>query len=206
MNNTENKIIIVLLFAVIILSVILIIKIKSSEYKPNQELYSQIYSEYIDEYNPQSNKQVTVNSTDYKKEKTLTDQKNVIGKLEIPKINISYPIIYKTTEEFLKIAPTKLCGGNVNEVGNFCIIAHNYKYNNEEFFYNLKELEIGDNMFLTTNTGRKAKMYRVYKKYEVSENDLSCLDQDTGGKIETTLITCTDKKDKRLVVKCVSSS
>ena len=204
MDNADNKMIIGLLFAVILLSVILLIKIKSTEYKPNQELYSKIYSEYEDISYPETNEARDV-AEDVKKE-IISDKKNVIGKIEIPKINISYPIIYKTTDEYLKIAPTKLCGSNVNEVGNFCVIAHNYKYKNEDFFSNLKELEVGDNLFLTTDTGRKAKMYSVYKKYEVSENDLNCLSQDTGGKIETTLITCTNKKDKRLVVKCTAKS
>ena len=45
--------------------------------------------------------------------------------LVIPKLSIKYPVINETTEEYLKIAPTKLFGPNANEVGNLCIIGHN---------------------------------------------------------------------------------
>ena len=36
------------------------------------------------------------------------------------KIDIEYPIIKETTTEYLKIAPTKYCGPEVNEIRKFC--------------------------------------------------------------------------------------
>ena len=38
--------------------------------------------------------------------------------------------------------------------------------------------------------------YYVYDKYEINDNDMSCTSQETNGKIELTLITCTSKKNK----------
>ena len=50
-----------------------------------------------------------------------------VGIVKIPKINITYPILSKTTDALLKVAPCKFHGASPNEVGNLCIIAHNYK-------------------------------------------------------------------------------
>lgn len=45
-------------------------------------------------------------------------------------------------------------------------------------------------------------MYKVYDIYIVDETDMSCISQQTNGKIELTLITCDNDNTKRLVVKC----
>ena len=44
---------------------------------------------------------------------------NVIGKIIIPEIDMKSPIIKETTTEYLKIAPTKYCGPDVNEIRKF---------------------------------------------------------------------------------------
>lgn len=123
----------------------------------------------------------------------------VDGEIMIPKLKIVYPVINEKSEEYLKIAPIKLTGPNMNEVGNYCIAGHNYK--NDQFFSKLSQLEINDSVKLTSNNGRKVT-YWVYDMYEVNENDLSCTNQNTNGKVETTLITCTTQKQNRLIVKC----
>ena len=64
----------------------------------------------------------------------------VIGKIKIPKLEIEKYIIEETNEEALKVAVTKICGPNTNEIGNLCIAGHNYT----QTFGRLKELEIGD--------------------------------------------------------------
>ena len=45
----------------------------------------------------------------------------IIAKLEIPKIELTTYVIGETTEETLNVSVTKLCGPEVNKVGNFCI-------------------------------------------------------------------------------------
>ena len=46
---------------------------------------------------------------------------DVIAKLEIPKIELTTYVIEETTEETLNVSVTKLCGPDVNKVGNLCI-------------------------------------------------------------------------------------
>lgn len=119
--------------------------------------------------------------------------------VNIPKIGVNYPVLSKATDELLKIAPNKFWGPNPNEVGNFCIVAHNYR--NKKFFSKVPTLENGDIVELTDMTGRTLK-YSVYDKYEVDPEDVACTSQLTGGKKEVTLITCTNDSKKRVIVKC----
>lgn len=79
------------------------------------------------------------------------------------------------------------------------IVGHNYK--NRQFFGNLKNLTIGDNIFLLSSKGN-VQIYKVYDIYIVDETDMSCTSQETNGEIELTLITCDNDNKKRLVVKC----
>lgn len=67
---------------------------------------------------------------------------NVIGLIEIKKININYPIISSYNNDLLKIAPCRFYGPMPNEVGNLCIAGHNY--NSYKFFSRLKDLSNGD--------------------------------------------------------------
>ena len=131
-----------------------------------------------------------------------------IAKIEIPKLNLSYPIIEgetgseNETEELLKLSPCKLAGPNPNETGNFCVVGHNYR--NQRFFSKVPTLEIGEEILITDLTkdvkGNTVK-YKIYNKYNVDPEDVSCLDQKTKGKNEITLITCTDDSKQRVIVK-----
>lgn len=203
MSKGESKFICISLVMIIILSCILIYKIKS-EPKYDQQLYNEIYSEYEETLstirNKETNEEEKVKDNSIYMVENLQGKKyRVAGEISIPKISVNYPIVYETTEEYLKIAPTKLYGPDINEVGNLCIVGHNYK--NKQFFSRIKELDVNDKVYLTTNKGEKYT-YLVYDKYEVNEKDLSCTSQDTNGNIEVTLITCASAKKKRLVVKC----
>lgn len=197
MTKGEKKFIYILLIGIIIMSVILIYKIKS-EPKYDEELYSEIYAEYENILlNIESKKEE--DDKIYMRTNSKGQKFRVVGEISIPKISINYPIIYETSEEYLKIAPTKLFGPNINEVGNLCIVGHNYK--NEQFFSNLGKLEKNDKVYIKSNEGKTIK-YNVYDKYEVLETDMECTSQDTNGNIELTLITCTNRKKNRLIVKC----
>lgn len=208
MSRDERKLMYLLLIIIIIASICLIYKINTNP-KYNQQLYNQIYSEYENmisqiENNTQYENENNININLYNEtqayKNNLENSFKVIGKINIPKINIEYPVIRETTEEYLKIAPTKLCGPDINEPGNLCIIGHNYK--NNEFFSNLSLLQKNDKVYLTNSIGKKQE-YTVYDKYTVLETDLSCINQDTKGKVEATLITCTKNKKERFVVKCI---
>ena len=126
-----------------------------------------------------------------------------IGIIEIPSLNIKYPILSTTTDSLLKVSVTKYWGGNPNEVGNLCILGHNYK--NSKFFGKLPNIEEGATIKITDLNG-KTLNYRVYDTYAIDEDDNSCTTQLTNGNIEVTLITCyyengSAHATKRFVVK-----
>lgn len=108
--------------------------------------------------------------------KTNNDSTSIIGKVEIPKINISYPIFSKCSDELLKISICKFHGPNINKIGNLCIVGHNY--NNSTFFSNLNKLNIKDIIYIYDEKNRKI-LFEIYKIYEVTSDDVSCLSQET---------------------------
>ena len=125
-------------------------------------------------------------------------QYSTVSVLNIPKLGINYPVLSESTDELLKISLCKFWGPQANEVGNYCIVGHNYK--NETFFGRLDELENGDIIELKDLTGRIIK-YEVYDQYIVEPDDVACTSQLTGGKKEVTLITCTNGGKQRRVIK-----
>ena len=88
----------------------------------------------------------------------------VIGKLEIPKIELTTYILSETDKNTLKVSVTKLCGPKVNGVGNLCIAGHNY--NNSNMFKDLKKLEKEDKIYVTDIYDNKVVyvVYDIYKK------------------------------------------
>lgn len=124
----------------------------------------------------------------------------VIGKIEIPSIQLENYILSQTNTKALKVAVTKLTGPNINEVGNFCIAGHNYK--NMKMFGAIKKLQVGDSIILT-DTYDRSVTYKVYQTYQTNPKDVSCLEQETLGERELTLITCTTGAIKRVIVKAV---
>lgn len=121
-----------------------------------------------------------------------------IGTINIPKINVNYPILSETTTELLKISPCKFWGADPNQEGNFCIVGHNYR--NSKFFSKVPTLENGDIIEITDLSGTTLQ-YAVYDKYIVEPDDTSCTSQLTNGRTEITIITCTDSGKQRVVVK-----
>lgn len=126
-----------------------------------------------------------------------------IAIVNIPSINITYPVLSTYNEELLKTSPCKYWGPDPNEVGNFCIVAHNYR--NAKFFSKVPELENGDIVEITDLNNRTIQ-YVVYDKYVVREDDRTCSSQKTDGRKEVTLITCTDDSENRVVVKATEKT
>ena len=122
----------------------------------------------------------------------------VSAKLYIPKINLETYVLEKYSKQALLTSVTKFYGGEPNQIGNFCIAGHNYGTSN--MFQNLKNLSINDEMFLNDTNGNKVK-YIIYDIYKVLPNQTQCLSQQTNGKVELTLITCTLDSEKRIIIK-----
>ena len=124
----------------------------------------------------------------------------VIAKLEIPKIHLETEVLKDYSDEALNVSVTKFYKGNPNQIGNFCIAGHNYITSN--MFHYLKDLEITDKLYLTDAIFGKME-YEIYDKEIVNPKDISCLSQETDGKVELTLITCTTDSKNRIIIKAI---
>ena len=122
----------------------------------------------------------------------------VIGDLNIPSLGIKYPILSSTSKELLKISLNKYWGCNPNEIGNMCIVGHNYK--NTKFFSKLHNIKKGAIVEITDKSGRTLQ-YKVYDTYIADPYDTKCTSQLTNGNIEITLITCYNNGKQRFIVK-----
>ena len=122
----------------------------------------------------------------------------VEGIIEIPKINIKYPIIDHTNEETMKVSITKFWGPQANEIGNYTVAGHNNK--DGTMFGKTKYLQIGDKIKLT-NLKNETIEYGVFKIYSIDPDDVSCVESVESGTREITLITCTNGHKNRLVTK-----
>ena len=138
-------------------------------------------------------------------ESTETDGKvttykgfTVVGTIQIPAINLKYPILEKNTKKSLETSVVLMYTSNgLNEIGNSVIIGHNYR--NGTMFSDVKKLENGDVIYITDTQGRKVK-YTVYSIYRTSGSDGKYLTRNTEGKREVSLSTCTDDSKARTIV------
>ena len=122
----------------------------------------------------------------------------VVGKLEMPTINIQYPILDVITHaKAIEVSVGVLYGPGVNRPGNTVIIGHNY--NNGLFFGRNKNLKEGEKIYITDLNGER-KEYTIFSKYFTPESDTSYITRQTDGKIEVTLVTCDATGKNRLVV------
>lgn len=122
----------------------------------------------------------------------------LFGIIEIPKINLYYPVFSYLTESLLKISPCKFYGDSPDKNGNICIAGHNY--DNSLFFSKLSTLSQNDEIYLYDNNGIQY-VYSVYDIYEVEESDLSpILNYESNEKI-LTLVTCNNFNANRIILK-----
>lgn len=123
---------------------------------------------------------------------------NVEGKIQIPAINLEYPILEKTTPSSIEAAVAILYSANgLNQPGNTVISGHNYR--NGSFFGNNDKLKLGDKVYITDNSGTRIK-YNIYNIYETSPDDGDFIMRETNGKREVSLQTCTDNSKGRLII------
>lgn len=161
---------------------------------PNETVYStQIQEESSDIENEviERNTSVTNSGQEY----------HTVAIINIPSLGVNYPVLNTTTDELLKISPCYFWGPKPNEIGNYCIVGHNYR--NSKFFSKVPTLDNGTIIELTDMTGRTLK-YEVYDKYVVDPSDVTCTSQRTNGQTEITLITCTNDSSQRVIVKAKS--
>lgn len=122
---------------------------------------------------------------------------NMVGKIEIPKTNVEYPVLEEVTPNSIEASVAVLYGPGINQIGNTVIIGHNFR--NGTFFSNNNRLSIGDEIYLTDLEGTRIK-YTIYKKYITGTDDFDYAVRDTNGKREVTLSTCTDDGSERIII------
>lgn len=140
---------------------------------------------------------------DTQKQEEEIAENNLFGIIEIPKINLYYPVFSKLTEENLKVSPCKFYGTNLQENTNICIAGHNY--NNDMFFSKINQLKTNDEIFIYDNTGTKYT-YQVQESYEVKEDDLSPITNYNKNKKTLTLITCNNLNNNRFIIKATQKT
>ena len=190
MKKVYNLIIAVLIVALIVVVAMIVIRY-GGNYLNEKEVSSSL--ETIEE---ELNKEETQQSESLP-ELEFKGYK-VEGIIEIPKINIKYPIIDHTNEETMKVSITKFWGPQANEIGNYTVAGHNNK--DGTMFGKTKYLQIGDKIKLT-NLKNETIEYEVFKIYSIDPDDVSCVESVESGTREVTLITCTNGHKNRLVTK-----
>lgn len=121
----------------------------------------------------------------------------MLGTIEIPIIDLKYPLLDRADAASMEVAPGVIYGPGLNKVGNNVIAGHNYR--NKTFFSNLKKLKNGDSIYIT-DTDKNRVEYIVYKIYTTGSEDNSYWDRDTKGAREISLSTCTDDVQGRLII------
>lgn len=190
MKKVYNLIIAVLIVALIVVVAMIVIRY-GDNYLNEKEVSSSL--ETIEE---ELNKEETQQSESLP-ELEFKGYK-IEGIIEIPKINIKYPIIDHTNEETMKVSITKFWGPQANEIGNYTVAGHNNK--DGTMFGKTKYLQIGDKIKLT-NLKNKTIEYEIFKIYSIDPDDVSCVESVENGTREITLITCTNGHKNRLVTK-----
>lgn len=142
---------------------------------------------------------IGLESTEYKT--NSGDTYTISAVLNIPSLGIKYPVLSKNSDELMEISLNKYWGPEPNEVGNCCIVGHNYL--NKTHFGKLPGIKVGDEVEITDITGRTLT-YVVYKTFIVAPEETECTSQLTDGRTEITLITCANGGASRFVAKCVS--
>lgn len=120
------------------------------------------------------------------------------GIIEIPKINIKYPIIDHTDEKTMMVSISKFWGPQANEIGNYTVAGHNNR--DGTMFGKTKRLQIGDKIKITDLKGETIE-YEIFKIYSILPDDVSCVESVKANTREVTLITCTNGHKNRLVTK-----
>ena len=119
----------------------------------------------------------------------IKENKNIKWRIQIPKINLDVHIMEGTTSAVLLKAV-----GHFTETskwkGNVGLAAHNRGYQCN-FFAEIKNLKIGDEIIYTTTNGKK--IYKIQTNKIIKDTDWSYLEATDDNRI--TLITCEENRE-----------
>ncbi len=147
--------------------------------------------------NKAAEEQLAQQTEDVEPEKVYMENYEVMGRIEIPKTKVDYPVLGELTKKSLEIAVAIAYGPGLNQVGNTVIYGHNYR--NSMFFSNNKKLLAGDKIYITDQYGERVE-YTIYRVYQTTADDATYMTRDTEGRREISLQTCTDDSSKRIII------
>ena len=186
MKRAKILLVLLLFLIVFIISVVISAKYFSAKYSEKKQL--KIANNIISNGNKNETEIITNNE--------LEENENVIGILEIPKIDLIAPIQEGTDLDTLKVAI-----GHFSEssfwTGNVALASHNRsKY--VQYFERINELQSGDEIIYKTKFG--TRKYIVYDSKIIESTDWSVIENTENNII--TLITCImNDSSSRLCVK-----
>ena len=135
-----------------------------------------------------------------KKKDALLLEESVIGIVEIPSLNIKYPIFEGTGNDALNTGIGHMeSTGSLCEKGN-CVLAGHNGSRHGAFFTSLCNVKLGAKVYVTNKAG-------VIHEYEVTEMKTvnpydGWVTEDSEEEV-LTLFTCADRGANRFVCKCV---
>ena len=213
-ENKYGRFLTVLLIVVIvaIIGVLVYLGITAFKDKKTKDTYTAAAEDFEQSVSGSSGRSgannVTINSIDVsnsnKNNKKYLEGYEIIGTIQIPKVDLKCVILNETTKRALEIAVAQIyTTSSLNKPGNTVIYGHNYR--NNLFFSRNDELNNGDKIYITDREGTKLT-YEIYNIFETTSTDTSFYTrtaEDTQGKAEVTLSTCTDDastSDRRLII------
>ena len=122
---------------------------------------------------------------------------NVVGTIEIPKLDLRYPVYDVATISSMEHSVGIIHGPGLNKPGNTVIMGHNYR--NGTLFSDNKYLSVGDIIYITDTYGQTLQ-YNIYNVYTTSTSDFDYAIRETNGQKEITLASCTDDSSSRLII------
>lgn len=213
MDDKKSKAltIILVVIIVVIVGVLSYLGYVALKDKKVEDTYTQAANEFEKKVagSPEKSKgsNSTLNSVNVSLDKSDRQQMegyNVIGTIEIPKVDLKCAILEEVTPRSIEIAVGMMyTTAGLNEPGNTVIYGHNYR--NKLFFSRNDELQTGDEIRILDESGRKIT-YEIFNIFETTMTDTTFYTRTaeiTNGKVEVTLSTCTDdasETDRRLII------
>lgn len=192
MKNTKKKIkisnILLVVFIIIAIVLTIILLIRYSERNKNEKAVREVVAEVK---NISKTDQEEIPYIEY-------GGYQVIGTIQIDKIDIEYPILVESTEDSLNKSITRVGNGKVNEIGNLTLAGHNYI--DGSMFGKIDKLEEGDKISILDLYGNKVE-YNIFDKYITDPNDTSVLESIEKDRKEITLLTCINGNKNRLIIR-----
>ena len=188
MKRRIKKDIVLILLGVAIVAIPFLLRMKEQE-RSNR---------YMKAFEEEQNEEKQ-NKKDHKKKDSLLLQEGVIGIIEIPSLDIKYPVFEGASSVQLNEGighmtnTTELCGK-----GNCVLAGHNGSRRGVYFTY-LCNIEAGAKVLLT-NRKKEKREYTVKEMKVVNPYDEWVTGQTEGESL--TLFTCAEHGTKRFVVKC----